>query len=512
LIYKWLSLGRETAEELESLDSQVSVVEKLITTLLGKNVVPATPFNILSLLQMIESTQPHATHDGSYGALHELLIKAHLSNADSGGRHNAEIKATYLSMVAFTMFANEKRFFTETELRKLTAEYTRKFDYSPVFPAILSELVSARSLELRDGLYAFKYQHYYYYFIAKYFDRTLRRSDSTEAKDLRDRLVYMADRLHNEEFANILLFYLYLTQDWELIKHLLKNADRIFASTPVADFESDVEFVNAIYKEPAKLLIEDQDVERHRDEYRRQLDEADDVEDNAVTLTLDPKAAYDDAFSDLHKMNIASKTLQVLGQVLRSSASTLEGDQKLRIADACYSLGLRTLRTLLKIAEGNVDTLRVYISSLIKERAAVIAKDQPLTEGQIARRTDQGVIWLTHMWAYGMIRKISYSVGHEQLGETYEKVLALSPGNAAVRMVDLAVKLEHMATVPEYEIFSLRDKVVGNLFTYQVLRQLIADFLYLHRVEFRTLQRLGGLFKIEGVTSAEFLLAEKVGE
>ena len=116
------------------------------------------------------------------------------------------------------------------------------------------------------------------------------------------------------------------------------------------------------------------------------------------------------------------------------------------------------------------------------------------------------------MWAYGMIRKISYSVGHEELGETYDKVLALNPGNAAVRMVDLAVKLEHMATVPEYEIFSLRDKLVGNLFTYQVLRQLIADFLYLHRVEFRTLQRLGGLFKIEGVTSAEFLLAEKVGE
>jgi len=254
--------------------------------------------------------------------------------------------------------------------------------------------------------YAFKYQHYYYYFIAKYFDRALRRSDSVEAKDLRDRLVYMADRLHNEEFANIILFYLYLTQDWELIKHIPKNADHIFAGTPVADFESDVAFVIAIYKEPAKLLIEDQDVERHRDEYRRQLDEADDVEDNSATLALDPKAAYDDTLS---------------------------------------------LRTLLRIAEGNVDILRVYISALIKERAAVIAKDQPLTDGQIARRTDQGLIWLTHMRAYGMIRKISYSIGHEQLGETYDKVLALNPGNAAVRMVDLAVKLEHMATVPEFE-------------------------------------------------------------
>jgi hypothetical protein len=321
----------------------------------------------------------------------------------------------------------------------------------------------------------------------------------------------MVDRLHSEEFANVILFYLYLTQDWEVIKQLLKNADRIFGATPVSDLEKDVAFVNSIYKEPAKLLIEDHDIERHKDEYRQQLDEVEEADDKA-TLAPDPKAPYDDAFSDLHKMNIAAKTLQVLGQVLRSSASSLEGDQKLKITASCYSLGLRTLRTLLGIAEGSVDALRFLISSLIKERAAVLAKDQLLTEGQIARRTDQGVIWLTHVCAYGMIRKISYAVGHQQLGETYEKIVDLNPDNTAVRMIDLAIKLEHMNVVPEFDINRVRDKVVGNLFTYQILRQLIADYLYLHRVEFRMLQKLGSMFTIEGVTAAEYLLAEKTGE
>jgi hypothetical protein len=511
LIYKWLSLGRETSDELEGLDNQVSVVEKIITTLLGKNVVPASPFNILSLLQMIESTQPHATSDGSYGSLHELLIKAQLSNADSLGRHSAEVKTTYLSMIAFSMFVTEKRFLTEPELRKLTLEYGKKFDYNPDFPAILADLVNARALDQRNGMYSFKYQHYYYYFIAKYFDRSLRRSDSSEARELRDRLAYMVDRLHSEEFANVILFYLYLTQDWEVIKQLLKNADRIFGATPVSDLDKDVAFVNSIYKEPAKLLIEDHDIERHKDEYRRQLDEVEEADDKA-TLAPDPKMPYDDAFSDLHKLNIAAKTLQVLGQVLRSSANSLEGDQKLKITASCYSLGLRTLRTLLGIAEGSVDALRFLISSLIKERAAVLAKDQLLTEGQIARRTDQGVIWLTHVCAYGMIRKISYAVGHQHLGETYEKIVDLNPDNTAVHMIDLAIKLEHMSVVPEFDINRLRDKVVGNLFTYQILRQLIADYLYLHRVEFRMLQKLGSMFTIEGVSSAEYLLAEKTGE
>jgi hypothetical protein len=81
--------------------------------------------------------------------------------------------------------------------------------------------------------------------------------------------------------------------------------------------------------------------------------------------------------------------------------------------------------------------------------------------------------------------------------------------STAVALIDLSVRLDHTSVVPEFQIIRLRDQVVGNLFSYSLLRQLIADYLYLYRVNIRTLQRLGGMFKIEGATSAAFLLPDE---
>jgi 3',5'-cyclic AMP phosphodiesterase CpdA len=506
LIHKWLEIGRETADEIDTLDNEVRVAEKIVTTLLGKNVVPPTPLNVLTLLQMVESGQSHKTTDGSYGAIYELLIKANLGAATTQGFTDAEMKANYLSSIAYAMFEREETVLDESGLRKLNEDYSKRFDYKPEFPGILNELVSARALERRHGGFTFKYRHYYYYFVAKYFERVLRRKDAAESPALRQHLREMADRLHSEELANIVLFYLYLTQDWELVTYILDNADKIYPNRPPATLREDVSFINKVYIEPPKMLIEDSDVEKHQDDYRRQEDEVEEA-DEANQIALDAKVKYDEDLADIHKTNIAFKTLQVLGQVLRSSAASLEADQRLKVASTCYRLGLRTLGATLGIAETNTQELRLYLASLIKERAAVI--DRNITDQELLRMTDQGLIVLTLSCAYGTIKKISYAVGHQHLGETYDRIAEQNPDNTAVALVDLSVRLDHTNVVPEYQITRLRDQVVGNLFSYSLLRQLIADYLYLYRVNIRTLQRLGEMFKIEGVTSAAYLLPDE---
>jgi hypothetical protein len=502
LISRWLSLGRDTASELEVLDYETRATEKVVDTLLGKSVVPALPFNIICLLHSMESAQPHAILDGSYGSLYELLIKASMSPGGGAGVQGAEVRSNYASLVAYAMFAQERTVLAEKDLRMIDEEYKNTFDYSPNFTAVISDLISAKVLERIDGNYSFKYGHVYFYFVARYFERSLKRQHPRVA-ELRSKLAYMADRLHNEEFANIVLFYLHLTQDWQLTQYIMAGARTIYAKGETCDLESHVEFVNKIYKEPPKMLIEDSDVERHREEYREALDEA---EEREQTLSLDAKVSYSDDLDDLHKINIAFKTLQVLGQVLRSSADSMEGDAKLQITSTCYMLGLRTLRAFLAIAESNVEQFRLYLSSLIRERAAVTNKN--LTERELLKLTDEAVIWLTFACAYGTVKKISYALGHPHLADTYDRILSDHPNDTAVRLVDLAIKLDHYPTVPVPEITYLRDKVVRNLFAYTLLRQLVGDFLYLYRTDVRTLQRLGSMFKIEGATGPKFLLPD----
>jgi len=164
------------------------------------------------------------------------------------------------------------------------------------------------------------------------------------------------------------------------------------------------------------------------------------------------------------------------------------------------------------MTEANIEQLRFYLATLIKERTVVTSPDNLLSESDLLKRTDEALIWLAFACSYGIIKKISYAVGHHHLAEIYDRVLSEQDNSTSVKLVDLAIKLEHFATVPLGEITRLRDRVVGNLFNQTLLRQLIVDFLYLYRTDFRTLQKLGSMFKIEGATGAAFLLPDKKGD
>ena len=239
-----------------------------------------------------------------------------------------------------------------------------------------------------------------------------------------------------------------------MVTYLLGNAGKIYGNKKPAELKDDVAFVNKTYTEASKMLMEDADVEKHQDEYRQRIDEAEEKEDGSQ-ISLDAKVKYDQELADIHKVNIAFKTMQVLGQVLRSSVTSLEADQRLQIATESH-VGTSTLCDAVDRRD-NVQELRYYLAGLIRERAALI--DKNITEAEILRCSDEGFIWLTQNCAYGTIKKISYCVGHQHLGETYDRIAEQNSDSTAVGLVDLAIKLEHTKTVPEYEITRLRDQV-----------------------------------------------------
>src|SRR5207244_8037995 len=116
-------------------------------------------------LHSMESAQPHAVLDGSYGSFIELLIKANFG-LSGASIDDPDIKLTYTSVIAYAMFDQERASLSETELRKVHQEFVRTFDVSPNFPAVLSDLEAARVLERTDGNYSFKYKHVYFFFVA----------------------------------------------------------------------------------------------------------------------------------------------------------------------------------------------------------------------------------------------------------------------------------------------------------------------------------------------------------
>ena len=301
----------------------------------------------------------------------------------------------------------------------------------------------------------------------------------------------IADRIHFEDHASILIFYIYLSRDPLVIDYVVQCAKKIYADREPCDFEKDVEFVNRLYTDARPLVLPAGSPPEHRDIERERLDAVGDHDGPAETSEDARNLKYKDDLADLLKINFAFKTLNVLGQVVRNFPGSLERTAKREIAKECYLLGLRTLKAVLRISEVNLEEVRSYFARIILEHRSI----GHVTD--LAKTTDESVIWLTLGCAYGVVKRVSTAVGHEELRDTYADVLATLGTSTSAKLIDVSVRLDHFDGVPIREIEALQKEVRKNAFSHRVLRDLVVNFLYLHEADFRSRQRLGAMLNIE---------------
>jgi len=125
----------------------------------------------------------------------------------------------------------------------------------------------------------------------------------------------------------------------------------------------------------------------------------------------------------------------------------------------------------------------------------MIAERTGLSDAQLADKTDKAIIWLTLAAALGSVKRVSYAVGHQELSPTYAKVLQIHD-TLGTRVIDLAIKLD-LDSIPDTTLTQLSNRVRKNPFTYTIIRELVADLLYLHRINFPIMQKLGSMWDIK---------------
>jgi Calcineurin-like phosphoesterase len=480
LIEKWHGLERDYTWDVNEHAHEIHETEKLLATLLGKNFIPSYPVNTLSILQALEARRSTSTPSGSYGYLYEALLTVALAKVANDSTE-LDLMYTFISRLAFFVFSTERKLITRTDMERISEEYHKDYSVKVNVSDYIDRLESAQVLLEVNGNFSFRYTYVYYYFVARYLQEALR--DSTTASEIRKTLYLMADQVYFEDYQGILLFFLYLTKDTELIRHIIGNADSIYRNQELCDFDQDVDFINRLYTEPPKVLIPSSDLERNREEYRKRLDE--DREADRFLQVQNEKVAYSEELSETIKLNIAFKTLQLLGQVLRNFPGSLHKDIKLDIARSCYFLGLRVTRAILKIAENNLQDFRNYVAEIIRDHRP------SLTDGELAKTADEAVIWLARRMAFGMVKRVSFAVGLERLQETYKTVLETSGEHLAIRLIDLSVQLDHFSGFPEGDIDQLWADVRKNNFCRTLIRDMVAQYIYLFGLDYRILPRIG---------------------
>ncbi|HWE84677.1 MAG TPA: metallophosphoesterase [Terracidiphilus sp.] len=488
LIRAWLSFGREDMEEIDGIEKEVSRIDQTISTLMGKNVLPHFPVTILTILQMMESKETNNTANGAYGYMYEVLLKSALAKVNP---RDVDEKITYISGIGYRMFKAAHPVLTEEEIREVHAEYCSRYDMVRDFSKMMSDLKSAEVLVEQRGNYRFKYPYEYYYSVAKYFQ------DHAASASIRLELRTAVDYISGEANANVLIFYVYLTKDDELIRHIIASAQQMFNTFAPCDMESAVEFINQMTKTtPPPLVLECGNQSENRDEQNRRQDEAEEQELQVPVGETDVK--YSEALHPLAKITLSFKTLQILGQVIRNFTGSLEGPLKLEITRECYSLGMRTLSAILSMASSDIDGMRQYLGSLIAERTGITDQQK------LATRTDEAIVWIGAAIGFGAVKRVSYAVGHGDLTTTYQRLIQ-SDRSLSTQMIDVVIKLDHFERVPEKELEEIRARVQKNHFAYTVMRDIVADHLYLYSHDSPTMQKLGANWEIK-VSASKFLI------
>jgi hypothetical protein len=306
----------------------------------------------------------------------------------------------------------------------------------------------------------------------------------------------MTDRVYFEDYANIIVFYLYLTKDKDIIGRILGNAVEIFSTFQTSTLEDSA--VNELNKttlsppQPVALLSED--TERNRRELRQKLDE---FEEQTLTPAGNgEKVVYDESLPDLVKLNIGFKTIHILGQVLRSFPGDIKKELKVQIAETCYLLGLRILGMALKTINANTDYLRTYFTALLLERQI------DGSAAMLGEAATKAVLDLAVLWTYSVVKTLSHAVGMEELSETYKELIKNYGNMLSVQIVDASIKLDHFRAFPDSNLQLLHKRTRdSNYIAFCAIRHLLLTHFNLYKTTHVVRARFASLYNINLVST-----------
>jgi Calcineurin-like phosphoesterase len=467
LIEKWLSIGREETIHREQFERETIHAKTLIDSVLGKNLIPSCPLFVLVLMQQIETFTNMTTTNASEGYLYEVLITRSLQR--STGSVAIDTAYTYLSAVANAMFDLGRQYLTEVELEQLHQQYCKAYDLDLTFEVIERALIQADLLKHIENRYWFRYGYCYFYFFARHLRDRL---NSTEGVERVNRLV---EEIHRDDSASILAFLTYLAKDSIVIEAIRAKAKGIYADAAPATLEDDSAFFGGLLAEIPKRVYSDRPAKESRREINRALDRA-----NGNT-----SKSTDKEVDDTLRLNVAFKTLQILGQVIRNFPGSLLAEQKAEIAEECYLLGLRSMSMILRSLGQNAEALVATITEHIfgsNERPKELTKER--TEKAVRRF----LAWIINLFAASVVKRISGAVGSETLRKTFEAV-RVKGNTTAFDLIDISIKLDHFARFPEEEITEFVRTSGEMALAMQVLRDLIVMHFYRFPRDFRVKQR-----------------------
>jgi hypothetical protein len=195
----------------------------------------------------------------------------------------------------------------------------------------------------------------------------------------------------------------------------------------------------------------------------------------------------------------AIKTVEVMGSIMRNRAGSLEKAELEEMLKVAMSVHLRILSSYFDLIREKDDQEAVigYISERLMELNEELGQhqDQPMTEGEL-REKAKVIFWnLNFFVVYGYISMIVRSLGSDKLISISDKVCD-DLNTPASLLVKYGNQMWFAKNVQVDEIAKKTKEPGFSEVARRVINVIVIDYCYLHRVDYKAMQRIHGKLKI----------------
>jgi hypothetical protein len=501
LVKKWVGLSdREIRNDYKDIDERIGQIEATLGKTLGKGIMPAYPFFVLSVAVTYETGAiPLDQEITSQGFCYQAFIYFYLRKQ---GVKNDEIDMylNFLTELAFYIYESKKCELSPDKFNSFMQLYSEKFNLPIETDTLLSNLSLIISSDSFNN-YSFRYQYVYYFFVAKYLAENLGKSD------VKEEIEKIMNNLHVDENAYIAVFIAHHSKDIKILDKIESNVSYLFDKHKSATLiKEEVGF----FDEQADIIVEaalppgNTTPEKERKEILK-------IEDGVEQSQEDIKKIEDSDKEDSlgKELRRAVKTVEVMGHIIKNRAGSLEKAKLEEMFRLAMNVHLRILSSFFDIIKDKNDQKSVidYISErLIKIHEEEREQKKKQVSEEKLRELARIIFWnLIFFTASGIIGLIVRSLGSDKLTEISNKVCD-EVNTPASFLVKHGILMWYAKNLQIDEIAKKIKEPEFSKLAERAMKLAVTNHCRLHQIDYRDKQRIERKLRIP---TKQFLLVDR---
>lgn len=467
LIQKWNKIGNSVQKGEET--------KNFIDAVIGHNLVPSYPIFLLIILQITHNEEADTVSRSSYGQYYEYMIIKSLSKSVEGEK--LDIYLDYLSKLSYHIFRKHNQAISPEEFSTFHKEQIINLPHLLTHTDIIEALIKADTITVEESFYRFKYKYIYYYFVARYLSKNM------DSESVKEDIKSLCRDLHNDDYANIVLFLTHHTKDQQIINEILLTTESIFSDIDPFSIEEDSLEIDELIEELSRLGTKDRKLKELITKYSSRSIE------KAIPQIVQGDGQFGDE-SELitshftrEEYSAANMALKIVGQILRST-ETQEEDKFSPLVRQSYLMALRSLNAHKK----TLDLIKAMILNTYEERPESEVKIEDLSNEILIKEE----LYLSYkkIFIY-YLRQTALSIGYTF---TYDWKKDKQPGSlmaCLLQAASMTVGKEPDLTITEIEDIIVKGR--SNIFMTDLIRQTLSLYLYINAINSEDRENIGEL-------------------